>query len=98
MDRIEVIQALIDGRGYRRYLEIGCAGDECFSRVRAAYKVGVDPVVGGTLRMASDEYFAMAVETFDLVFIDGDHRHPQVFRDVCHALGVQPAVALQKVA
>src|SRR5262249_31145178 len=25
-------------------------------------------------------------DTFDLIFIDGDHRHPQVQRDVDHAL------------
>lgn len=86
MNRIEVIQKLIAIRGCRRYLEIGCQKDVCFSKIDVPVKVGVDPQSGGTLRMGSDEFFAMAREPFDLIFVDGDHHHDQVFRDVCHAL------------
>jgi hypothetical protein len=86
VDRIAVINTLIEARGYRRYLEIGCQNDECFSRVPAPDKVGVDPFSGGTLRMTSDAFFAEAHDPFDLIFIDGDHHHDQVFRDVINAL------------
>ena len=84
--RTDVINSLIAGLGYSRYLEIGCQSDVNFDAVDATRKVGVDPSSGGTVRMTSDEYFASAMETFDLVFIDGDHHHSQVKRDVDNAL------------
>ena len=89
MNRIDVINLLIASRGYRRYLEIGCEEDGCFSLIQSEIKVGVDPVSGGTHRLASDEFFAGAVaagERFDLIFIDGDHHHHQVMGDVENAI------------
>ncbi len=86
MDRTAVINTLIEARGYERYLEIGCQADITFSRIEALVKVGVDPATGGTLRMTSDEFFSMAVEPFDVIFIDGNHHHDQVFRDICNSL------------
>lgn len=93
--RLDVVNALIAARGYRRYLEIGCQGDHTFARVSAPVRVGVDPVSGGNQRMTSDEFFdeyaaAPAGEStpFDIIFIDGDHRHEQVTIDVRNALGV----------
>lgn len=85
--RIDVINALIAARGYKRYLEIGCQNDDSFSRVEAPERVGIDPVSGGTLRMTSDEFFAQNQLRFDIIFIDGDHRHEQSVRDVDNALG-----------
>jgi hypothetical protein len=88
MDRVDVVLALIEARGYKSYLEIGCQKDVVFSRVSTPVKVGVDPFEGGTLRMTSDDYFASLGYTdgFDIIFIDGDHRHPQVQRDLKNAL------------
>lgn len=87
MTRTDVILHLIEQRGYTSYLEIGCAGDTTFSKIpKGVTKVGVDPQRGGTLRMVSDEFFTMNTMFFDIVFVDGDHRHPQVFRDVSSAL------------
>jgi hypothetical protein len=89
MDRVEVITLLIESRGYQSYVEIGCEDDGSFSRIRCPVKIGVDPVSGGTLRMTSDEFFAgtrAKGEKFDLVFIDGDHHHDQVMRDVDNAI------------
>ena len=86
MNRMNVINTLLEARGYESYLEIGCQADVAFNAVRAKQKIGIDPVSGGTLRMTSDEFFALNTETFDLIFIDGDHHHDQVFRDISNSL------------
>lgn len=88
MNRPQLINALIDRYGYRRYLEIGCATDKTFNAVTAEKKVGVDPVCGGTHRMTSDDFFLNQDElyTFDIIFIDGDHCAGQVYRDVNNSL------------
>ncbi len=82
----------------KTYLEIGCQGDHVFKAMEVAVKVGVDPVVGGNVKMTSDAFFdvlrrsagseinMVLPETFDLIFIDGDHMHPQVAKDVINAL------------
>lgn len=70
----------------QRYLEIGCDLDECFNKVQAKVKVGVDPVRGGTFRGTSDAYFAQSKDTFDVIFIDGLHRWMQVLEDVRNSL------------
>jgi hypothetical protein len=91
MNRIDVLNLLIGQRGYRRYLEIGCEEDDCFSKIACAEKIGVDPLSGGTHRTTSDAFFAAARaagETFDLIFVDGDHHHDQVLRDVENGLAV----------
>jgi hypothetical protein len=43
MERTEVVQAFIDGRGPATYLEIGLRSGHTFLRVRARRKIGVDP-------------------------------------------------------
>ena len=89
MNRVAVLNLLIEKRGYERYLEIGCEDDDCFSKIVCANKVGVDPLSGGTHRTTSDAFFAAARaagETFDLIFVDGDHHHHQVLRDVENGL------------
>lgn len=84
--RVELVSHLVRTRRVRRYLEIGCQSDACFKKIQCAVKVGVDPTSGGTLRMTSDAFFRQNREKFDLIFIDGDHRHPQVARDIDHAV------------
>lgn len=84
--RTHLIQALAEAFGANSYLEIGCRIDETFAAVNVAKRVGVDPIEGGNVRMYSDEFFAQNKETFDLIFIDGDHHHDQVLRDVQNAL------------
>ena len=86
MNRIDLINAFIRARNYTRYLEIGCAGDASFNGVSCEQKVGVDPARGGTLRMTSDEFFALASEPFDIILVDGDHSHAQVHRDIMNGL------------
>lgn len=86
--RSDLINALIEKNGYKKYLEIGCRDDACFRVIKAGYKVGVDPASGGTLRMTSDEYFATHNETFDIIFIDGLHLYEQVRKDIINSAAV----------
>jgi len=69
-----------------KYLEIGCFKNDLFDSVPCLYKVGVDPALGGNVRMTSDEFFADNTTVFDLVFIDGLHHYDQCWRDLENSL------------
>lgn len=84
--RYDLINDIIKTLGYQSYLEIGCRGDACYSRILAPKKTGVDPASGGTHRMTSDAFFAQNHDTFDLIFIDGLHVYEQVIVDIRNAL------------
>ncbi len=66
---MELVQRAIDGLGAQSYLEIGVDQGECFSTVRAAMKVGVDPVpprpaVVREIARPGASYFAMTSDAF----------------------------------
>ena len=84
--RFEIINKIIKKNGYKKYLEIGCFKDENFKKININYKVGVDPVSGGTVRKTSDEYFRGNREYFDIIFIDGLHYFDQVKKDIENSL------------
>ena len=86
MERTEVIQTFIDKYAYRNYLEIGCQNDINFNAINCNNKVGVDPEMGGTLRMTSDEFFKVNAQKFDCIFIDGLHHSQQVYEDIKNSL------------
>ena len=88
MKHTEIILEIIEKNGYQSYLEIGCQGDVTFDKVKVLAKIGVDPVSGGTLRMTSDEFFATNEAKFDCIFIDGDHRSEQVYKDIKNAIKI----------
>ena len=85
-NRIALVSFLGTKLPSNRYLEIGCAKNTLFDSLFFEYKVGVDPIKGGTLRMTSDQFFERNVDTFDLIFIDGLHEYSQVRQDVINAL------------
>lgn len=85
-DRTSFINYILRKFKFKKYLEIGCHDDQNFSLINCPYKVGVDPVQGGTLRLSSDEFFALTTDTFDLIFIDGLHHADQVYMDALNAL------------
>ncbi len=71
------------------YLEIGCASNINFDSICLKNKVGVDPDMGGTLRLTSDDYFSKYKESkFDLIFLDGLHTYKQTKKDLLNALDV----------
>lgn len=85
--RTDLIRAVVDLFGYTDYLEIGCRKNETFDAVQCPNKVGVDPIEGGTHRTTSDDFFKQCgSQMFDVIFIDGDHHHDQVVKDVTSAL------------
>ncbi|HMO18038.1 MAG TPA: class I SAM-dependent methyltransferase [Oligoflexia bacterium] len=85
-DRTSFINYLITEFSYKKYLEIGCHDNQNFDLVLAPYKIGVDPVCGGNIRLSSDDYFALSSDNFDIIFIDGLHHSEQVLKDARNAL------------
>jgi hypothetical protein len=85
MIRTDVVNQCIKTCGFQSYLEIGCKKNETFDKVDVQRKCGVDSIEGGTVRMISDDFFAINQEKFDIIFIDGDHRCRQVFRDITNS-------------
>jgi hypothetical protein len=85
-DRIKIIQNIINKNKFNSYLEIGCFNDDCFSKIKIAKKIGVDPFSGGNVRMTSDEFFNINKEKFDCIFVDGLHIYEQVKKDITNSL------------
>lgn len=81
IDRLTVLQELRQKFRYKKYLEIGCDHNSVFSHLICDYKIGIDPVRGGNLKLTSDQYFSLSDDTFDLIFIDGLHYYDQVKKD-----------------
>ena len=87
-ERIEFINSLMPFVG-SRYLEIGVGTGEHFKSINTLHKAGVDisDSSGATFVMTSDEYFkSHCLYTFDIIFIDGDHRCEQVVKDFNNAI------------
>lgn len=90
MNRIEIIQSLIDKKNYKTYLEIGVRDGSCFDVIKCESKVGVDPDTASkaTIFKTSDDFFALNNHKFDIVFIDGLHHSDQVYKDILNSLAV----------
>ena len=88
MTRIDVIQDLINSKGYKRYLEIGIQDGVCFDQIECEVKVGVDPFprVIVDYQMTSDAFFSQNKEFYDIIFIDGLHTKEQALKDFYNTL------------
>jgi len=91
MERIDIINLLIQKNGYKRYLEIGVRNpDHCFNHIRCELKHGVDPGIEGdfpvTFNVTSDDFFKSNSSKYDIIFIDGLHIDEQVERDIVNSL------------
>lgn len=88
MNRISIIQSLIDKNKYTRYLEIGVRDGSCFNAIKCEHKEGVDPdpTSAATFFDTSDNFFKNTIQMFDIIFIDGLHESPQVIKDIANAL------------
>ena len=85
-NRLEIVQEIIQKKNFKSYLEIGCFDDELFNHINCQFKIGVDPVSGGTIRKTSDQFFKDNNYNFDCIFIDGLHEYNQVKKDIMNSL------------
>ena len=88
MKKWDIINHIIQKRGYTTYLEIGYGKGNNFKRINIEHKVSVDPVGKPTYKMTSDDFFAQNTETFDIIFIDGLHTYQQSLSDFWEAVFV----------
>lgn len=91
MDRIEIINSLIEKNGYKNYLEIGVRNpDDCFNKIICENKTSVDPGYEWDCivdyNMTSDDFFKQNNKVYDIIFIDGDHTDEQVERDIINSI------------
>lgn len=89
MNRWDIINEFVDKYGYEDYLEIGLDSGICRDNVRTKNKTTVDPLDktdNPTHLMTSDEFFRGNTNKFDVIFIDGLHEAPQVYRDILNSL------------
>ena len=86
--RHNLIQYIIDKYNFLNYLEIGCDKNQTFSEINIKYKIGVDPISGGTIRDTSDNFFNNNSMKFDIIFIDGLHEYSQVIKDIHNSLNI----------
>ena len=88
MNRTEVLNTIIETRGYKTYCEVGYGFGDNFNSINCETKICVDPFTSaeGVIKQTSSLFFDTTSLTFDIIFIDGDHRAPHVFADYYFAL------------
>ena len=87
----EFIEAIVVIKRPKSYLELGLYTGETFNRLSKYFKdkediVGVDmllePIIQGTFyKMSTDDFFKQNKKTFDMIFIDADHKYRSVKKD-----------------
>lgn len=92
MNRIQIINTLIERNNYKTYLEIGvntpAQPGYSHESIKVAVKHGVDPNVDTTYKMTSDDFFATNTTTYDIIFVDGLHIFEQAHRDIENSLKI----------
>jgi hypothetical protein len=91
MERYQIINKIIQSKGFNDYLEIGVRDGQCFKQIVCKNKTGVDPFPTSedtTHRISSDEFFEECdkEKKFDIIFIDGLHLEEQVDKDINNSL------------
>ena len=97
MDRLDIINKIIEKNNYNNYLEIGVSGGDVLTGCISKNKTGIDPDLDSfktadenikMLYIKSDDYFNTLDDDikFDIIFIDGMHEAEQVFRDIRNSL------------
>jgi len=84
---VDVVNYLIEHRGFLSYLEMGYDTVGPFNQVLAPYKVAVANRPGEGVQDATEEFFAANQSRFDVIVINGLHLQEQVLIDVEQARG-----------
>lgn len=90
-NRTALIKYLFEKKKFKSYLEIGHGQGHNWSKMGFIQnKKCVDPFTGPleVIRKTSDAFFLENKETYDLIFIDGDHSAEQVYKDIVNSLKV----------
>ena len=98
MNKIQLMNYLIDSLRFKSYLEIGLGFRpplETYNHIRCDTKVGVDPhplfkdFDSSIYNMTSESFYSMNHERkFDMAFIDGDHSENSVIFDIVNCLNL----------
>jgi SAM-dependent methyltransferase len=90
--RFDVINFLIQKFNYKTYLEVGLQYGVAWEKIECEHKVGVEPIHAHEdsriKKLYSDDFFTQNNESFDIIFIDGDHNYEQVIKDIRNAKSV----------
>lgn len=89
MNRISIINQLIQNNNYKSYLEIGVRFKrDCFDQILCESKTSVDPssIDLYDFNMTSDNFFQINTSKFDIIFIDGLHTAEQCYSDTINSL------------
>jgi hypothetical protein len=94
MNRADIINELITRNNYTSYLEIGLGDGKNYNRILCQDKCGIDPKevnvdrsgFESIFRGCSQQFFHINTRSYDVIFIDGDHKSEQVYLDLTNAL------------
>ena len=93
--RSKIIQYCIEKHSYTSYLEIGFGNPNNahvnWNKISAPKKVCVDPSWRSpdfVIKEKSEDYFETNTDTFDIIYIDGDHKATTVYNDILSSLDI----------
>lgn len=86
----EIINHILNEFENPNYLEIGFGDGYNFDKIKAHYKLSIDPNYNGNrndvIKATSDEFFKENNTNIDIVFVDGLHHCDQVRKDIINAM------------
>jgi hypothetical protein len=97
IDHKDIILSIVRTTNCISYLELGIFIGHTFNEVCRyvpnaigvdLYDVRYDKSVGKVICMATDDYFKQNNQTFDIIFIDADHKYESVVKDLENSLKV----------
>jgi hypothetical protein len=85
-----VLKILFHTQKFESFLELGVAGGRLKNIVMPAKYVGVDTTMSeaATHVMSTDEFFERNQDTFDMIFVDADHRYEQARKDLMSSMQI----------